>query len=339
MSKILKISEPIIKNFQRDAFPLSVLAASSDNYISWFVNYFIQIMHSPDFFKTKNAFRVMFYPTYMGYRNPFMLTNKISRQFVNIYDIDLIDAIKKMIENGYYISLALNEFYIPTRNYYQIKDFYHDCLIYGYTDDGFCIVGYNNKMLYAHSSLPYENLVSSFNSMSNDILNYVDDQIYIFRPQEVDYIYNIKLTKHLLSDYVYSKNTSLLVQDEMAYRYKDYVFGIKVQTYLSEYIDAVIRGTTPYDFQVMHFFTEHKNCMSLVLNYLLDNNYVNEAVRPHIQSYKQIEQDFSVYFRLFMKASISGQVKYLRKILEDLPETIKREADILSAVLNGIHDD
>lgn len=79
---------------------------------------------------SNNVFDVICDDMVMFSDREILLTKPLPRSIRT--ETDIKEIIIEMLNKGYYLSATVNEFYIPTRTFYGVKDFYHDILIYGY---------------------------------------------------------------------------------------------------------------------------------------------------------------------------------------------------------------
>lgn len=130
--KILEINEsPFLRDLHNTAFSFAVLEANKLPK-SWILENFLVLKFSES----------------LTYRVPFFLKWRCFSRKAIVYfpKTKISHNIVNYINKNYYVYIELNEFYIPNRKNYKIKDYYHDLLIYGFDIDNskFLTIAYNN---------------------------------------------------------------------------------------------------------------------------------------------------------------------------------------------------
>ena len=147
MKKILPICEsPQCLDLHTSAFPLSILNADSRFSERWLIQNLIPIEYA------KRYGNVLTYdlPLFWFWK---CFNFKISLHYPGK---DVIKTICKRIEQGYYVFLCVNEKYIPERAAYQLYNFKHEILIYGFCDEDqtFYTIAYNRHQDYMPQRIP-----------------------------------------------------------------------------------------------------------------------------------------------------------------------------------------
>ena len=155
MKKILPICEsPQCLDLHTSAFPLSILNADSRFSERWLIQNLIPIEYA------KRYGNVLTYdlPLFWFWK---CFNFKISLHYPGK---DVIKTICKRIEQGYYVFLCVNEKYIPERAAYQLYNFKHEILIYGFCDEDqtFYTIAYNRHQDYMPQRIPMNVLYKAF---------------------------------------------------------------------------------------------------------------------------------------------------------------------------------
>lgn len=328
--KELKIVEPIIKNYQRDAYPLLAMAAKGDEYLPWIYSNFVQLMINLDEFENENKFRVMYCNQYAGFQSPFLETMKIKQSYFKLFDVDICDFISKNINNGFYVMMSIDKYYIPNTSAYNRKHKQHDILIYGYESNELKTLGYGHKGIFEKNNVPCSCFKTAFDNLKIEN-NWWNDLMYMFKyKDEIKYKFNLKLFKHLLWDYLNGENTAAYTQEEFAQTYKDiFAFGMDIYPYYKKYFQLLEHGEGSYDYIPMHLLVEHKTTLWKTIGYLEEQNIISKNKRLSTLYHDRIKSKFELFLRLFVKTEQTNNKKYIQRIIHEIDEVIHNEKMLL----------
>jgi hypothetical protein len=334
-SKELKTGNPFIKNFQRDAYPLFVMAANSDAYLPWMHSNFVQIMMNKEAYIQQNWYRVMYCNRFLGFQSPFLECVRLKHSYLQLFDFDICEFMKKNIDNGFYVMLSIDKFFVPNTITYKKQHLQHDTLVYGYETEAFKLIGYGRIGKFEKNAISFSAFREAFKALCVTD-NWWDDVIYIFRYKEnVSYGFNKILFKQLLGDYLYGRNTAAYTQEKLAQKNKDYfVFGVEVYAYYKNYLESLLKGNDFYDYMPPHFFAEHKQVVGAAINYLEDHHIIASDGDLYRAYKDKVIYAFELFLKLFIKADITHNVKYIKKILGLIDEALKEEERLLQIVYN-----
>lgn len=331
--KELKIVEPIIKNYQRDAYPLLVMAAKGDEYLPWVYSNFVQLMINLDEFENENMFRVMYCNQYAGFQSPFLETMKIKQTYFKLFDVNICDFIIKNIDNGFYVMMSIDKYYIPNTSAYNKEHEQHDILIYGYGSNELKTLGYGHEGVFEKNNVPYSCFRTAFDNLRIEN-NWWNDLMYMFRYKDgIKYKFNLKLFKHLLWDYLNGENTAAYTQEEFAQTYKDiFAFGMDIYPYYEKYLRALEKGIGYYDYIPMHLQVEHKKIIWEAIKYLEHQDVVSRDMNISNLYREKVQLKFELFLRLFLKSKLANNTKYLKTILQEMEEVVQNEKRILESL-------
>lgn len=167
------------------------------------------------------------------------------------------------IEQGYYILMRLDEFYVPERISYERIHFEHDNLIYGYNEDCYNILGFEQKIVV--SELP---------------LNLLEDACYRNRKivrhrlctNEKKLDFNINNLINSLYEYMEGINSSIKFSHLLSQRKG--VYGLDVFPCLLN--DDKARRLLLGDKRISYILYEHCKIMRKRLDFLYEQNYIYE---------------------------------------------------------------
>ena len=335
----LKLGEPIIKNFQRDAYPLLVMAANSDEYLPWAYSNFVQLMMDKRAYAEKKWYRVMYCNQYVGFQSPFLETIRLSHSYLQQFHWDICEFIKTNLDNGFYVMLSLDKYYVPNAVPYGKWHMFHDTMIYGYNENSFQVIGYgySNAEQFAADTVPFDAFVKAYEGLVVTD-NWWNDVIYTFTYQEnVTYSFNLVLFKQLLFDYLSGANTAAYTQGRLPQKNKDYFeYGVNVYTAYKEYLQSLLAGSDSYDHTPVHLFAEHKQVLGMAVKYLEDQKLISPESGFYKRYQVTVADVFVRFLNLFVKAELSSQPKGIERILEKLDGALEAEKEILGELYRAL---
>lgn len=202
---ILPIGDGIIKYSQDYAFLTSTMYLDQSFY-NWILSNMIQVYYVPK--KDGKSYELAFF--YLGNEvNPINNISLFDHQIVKMdflkrSSLDLLEFTKLMIDENYYVTNTLDEYYIDTSFYYNQKHFEHGRLIYGYDDNEKQVytAGYDVTGHFNFHTIPYTIYDTAFKNTKRN------SRISCFRRNDKFYEIDKKLIKSLLYEFVTSTNSS-----------------------------------------------------------------------------------------------------------------------------------
>lgn len=339
LKKVLPIINPPITGFQAHAFLLAAILNNPKNYL-WLYNNYIQLIvrlfdntEVVDFF-TKSMWDYS--------PNPFFYKKMI---YGHIEHLD--ELIITSIEQGYYIYMSVNEFYIPNRNSFNQRNYTHDLLIYGYDNESeiFYTMGFDDKNTLSENTIKQCQVVQAYNSIDGHFNHFIS----LFKSTENSQIQlDVQGVVYQLSDYLYTQNMKSMIQNfimhpgssyntgpQIEVSYSDYC-GISVYSFIMGYIEQLMKKEVNYDIRHLHILWEHKKCMGMRIEYLLNNHYLfKDGIELHEQ-YKLFEKEALTCRNLMLKFGVANENKLLEKVIEKLKVMADEEHTAIMKLLGFI---
>lgn len=358
MKKVLTTIYPPINSFPHQGAIFSMLFAREECK-PWLFSNFIQIFSlknlnlqgvrkgTLDFFNNQYGD----WKQFEFKANPWIRFNSIPEYFIEDYNINIIDFIKKNLDQEKYLYLSIDRFFIPIYKYSFMKNHSdHEIFVFGYDDETQCLyVGDNGEGKYVQSTVDYESFTKSFHSMiamfrSNEELYYYSEKsIYIL---EIIKNAEVNLKSKVFVEETYNNlNIHKIVNDLKEYllldnfgdSYKNsdyYVFGIDCYNELQQFLvcsDEYIK----IDFRAFYSFLQHKKLMLSRMNYL--NNIYN--VYHLSQSYEKIVKKFESIILLILKCNLKKDSSMWEKISNLLNECKTLEVSILKDLIDTLEQE
>lgn len=319
--KILDIGEPLARNYQDYAFP-SAAMYKDEGYINWLYSNTIQL-----YFDSKDDKKTFTY-FYNGISiNPLSQISIFQRQYIKSEilkksPLTVIEYIKLMIEDDYYFTTSVNEFYVPDRLAYQKYDFNHGIMIYGYDMEKgiFNTAGYNSKFNFGLQQITFELLEKAFLNTGKNI------GCQSFKRNDSSYNFDIYLVKNLIMDYLTSKNTSKdlrIVQNPLT----NCTFGMDAYR-------EILKQEVLVDQRIFYTIYEHKLLMLQRIEKIYKELGIKEIKSIH-QDYKEVVLKAKVLLNVFLKHYIQ-QERDTSKISTLLKDILEEDNRLLTKLVQYI---
>jgi len=293
---------------------------SNNQYYNWLYMNYIQLKYD----EVLTIFDYYSYP-YKFYQrfsfHPFIAFFTEKRSVLKKYGWSEWDIITNAIDNNRYITVHLDEFYVPDREAYQKRKYIHENLVYGYCENEnlVYIVGIFDgkpKLSVIHIDL----FSKAYNFHENhwfDINNLSDNVVMMeHRSNEVLNI-DVKQIIYFLNEYLNGINSGerigWLAQPDAA------IFGINVY----EKVINTYNGRIPVisDLRVSYILYEHKKCMYERLKFLYIRKIINNG---QYEKLKPIFEELVDISKNCMNRIIKNTMKPRKDIIELTGADLKR---------------
>ena len=292
-------SSPVFTIYNNYSFITGIIQGNNNNrFEPWAYGRFINCAFNPGF-----GFRVFGTPDMLDVTKD-LVCRVESKCFPRT---KWLDYWKSLLDDGIYIQANINEQYIPGKWAYNLREYYHDSLIIGYSDE--------NQTFTLFARLADQNMHIIDVSYSDMLKSYIEKGswflLYKYTPHEVTL--DIPLIRLELSHYFYSSQSANFVRGTR--------YGIKALEYLYEYLTRQHKHNEKMDYRLTRGLTEQKALMLNMCKYLNSNGY-NLSV--DILALCKEAADAAQKIHLFaLKSHMNAKSNH------NLGERIKKQFDIL----------
>lgn len=327
--KELELRIPPIVGYQYLAYPLCTVLTRNEA-LPWFYSNFIHLYCHHDL--SAEAVSRTVPMTFYGedfIRCPWLITQKLEREFVLDSPSGIIEFLIHSIRSNYTISLHVDEFYIPRRRVYQQTHYAHDILVYGYDDArrSFLVLGYDEEMQFQKTVVPYHEMEQGFQNL--EWTDNYDEQIYLYQSNKSgSYRLDAAFIKESLEEYMMGSNISL--RNRGTADPLEAAFGIDVYAALIRNMPVLVRKR---DIRPIHILWEHKKMMGLRLQYLCDQELISQ---DFVECFRPIEEQAYALRHLLMKYALTGDDHLLKQGLEEMTHIMESEKRILEMVVKAL---
>jgi len=332
MEKILPVADSIITHDPPIANLFSVLK-TNPNTKSWIANHFVNLyIHKDDIFDNfydRNAF---------FYGCPWIQVIQIRREILQRLCEHIIDYIKVLLNEGFYVYAVGNTEHIPA--YHNNQYFAHNLMIYGYDDSSkeFYISDFFVNGKYSRKKCSYDELEKALQTaeMNRHFVNL----IYGIKLKEIEYKFEVDLLLENLTDHL--KSTNLFCkyktrQDEEFYSNKGgnnynyfsyaemkklYYFGLSYYDKLAEMAERKSKKLKrPLDLAY-----EHKLLMEKRIDFIYQNKYISQFYYDDLKKMCESIKTNSLMIRNgYIKYQLSQSNSFLERIKDKI--LVMKEGD------------
>lgn len=257
------------KTVQNFFFGIAAINLDTDEYTEWLMSNYINLSFDSDADMTQVYLDYAMAPCknmryeYM-YPSQFLDITYVSAKTIKWPD--MADYIKRKIDNGYYVALAQDEFFIPNRKSYHKIHMFHHNLFWGYDNAKkiFCILGYGKT--YSASCYSYEDFYRAGMSRTANLVLYrkdYNDVIFSFDKNA----FLESLNNFLSGEVPYKSMLSAIGIRKM-------VYGMQVFKALSETNKGL--WVSCFDNRAAYLFFEHSALWVKRVDFLVARGYLRE---------------------------------------------------------------
>lgn len=308
--------DPPVKTYHHHAFTFGILLAENQNIAPWFYSNYIQLVYELKYY-TLNFTDSCFFNSTMFNRQ------LVFKQTLRRYGLRSSDFFRDAIDDGYYVSAFVDEYYIPNKRPYHKFSNLHDICIFGYSGTAFNIIGYDQYGIYSEGTASFDDI-----DLSDP------DNIFLLKLKpNTEYNLDLALMRDLLRYYLDPQSIQSIYRSVLA-DYTVKYYGVDSYKIFKDQIDILGEHPEKADIRPFELLREHKQCMYDRLVYLNENSIAD--LTGQIPRYKDILDRTKTLKRVFMKFAIRKDTGMLPSILNDVQKVKEDEIGILSEVLKAI---
>jgi hypothetical protein len=333
-SRMLPISEPDILSYAHQAFYLSVLYNDPDA-MKWVYSNFVQLYMSP-----AHTYIDYYTPNPEYYLNACIFSSdRITRNTLIQFIPNIVDFVRKQIDNGFYFWAYVNDYYVPGTQAYQHRSYSHALMIHGYDDRKqiFHISGYFAKQNYGISTISYELLEKAF--LENEVSQHLAAQQFVFLiklDERMNSLIDFKLhwVMEQLDEYLHSKPSSERLSAMEVRTDPPRIFGMKIYDELQRQIRLELQtdNRRMLDHRPYYVLWEHKKLMNRRLEYMSEHGHFQFSSSVLV-GYKEIEALALTIRNMKFKYLMTSQDKFLEQIDTRLEELKSLETNVIANML------
>lgn len=320
----LPVCIPQVYGFLHHAHKLSILL-QDETYLPWFYSNYLQLYTA----EHSNEFKLDFYSFDGKYpRHPGINGNWFERELFLQLNQNLILFIKGCVDNGRYIEILVDEYYLSCKPAYKEWHFIHQSLIYGYDDDRECfqVLGFSRAGDYRKIEMSFNEVEEAFYNSSIAGVGFFECGVHLdYSNTNPDL--NLTVIKTYLKDFLNSTNSFLTYTPSGA------SYGLKTYNILSERFKE--EPSLGDDIRPIHIIFEHKKCMVNRLKYLQEQgNLAGASIL--LEGYTDLMQHSNTLKLMQLKYQFTRGQKLIDRIIEGLAGMANNEEELLETLLNSL---
>lgn len=318
------VTAPIMQVYQHLAFELGILQGNNPEIYPWILNNYINQYSACDRFLLNYVL-----PDQWFCNAGITRCQKFSmyRADLDSNSFSILDFIREMLCRGNYAYGFFNEFYIPGKFSYQLRDFTHGFFLYGYNDEKkiFYGAGYQKGRKYGALNITYENYLNALRGFKKDILTFKFFK-YLKGPSgDVD----IRGICDDIYDYLHSISRRPNIVE------KGKCFGLESGDMYIKYLEDLYESGGDIDMRHSRFLLEAKSLMHERIEWLRKSEYLESD--DLAGEYEKVKQNAVTMHALGMKYLLAPNKDIISRLVDLQKENQMLEQKILTRVLNELY--
>mgnify|MGYP000848154931 CR=1 FL=1 len=330
-----------INLYLHHALPLCVITAD-EKLIPWFYEHFIEI-----FSRTFDNGYVS--GNYLEYWAPFrvLCEEEVHMGIAFMAQVkDIVEYVVEKIDMDYYVSINLDEYYIPSMRAYKEKHDISSALIYGYDNNKnhLLAIGFDQNMTFTKMIFNYVDFTLAYGSVKmyyKDSAPWCETEVIdLLKLSNFKTSYPFSLSRFLpkLYNYIYSVRDDAIAFSRMQLgNDSSFKYGLDVYDDLIDHLE----GKKESDYKLIHLLYESKKAIYDRLQYIIENVCLTERFESDINRYSDVVKRMGMSRMGYLK--IQEQIEMGRKCTADkekmisaLKETKNEEKQLLSSIYNEL---
>ena len=159
---VLPVRPPEYSYHARDGALFALIGTKEEQSLPWVVNNFLNLEIRKDY---TQGFVADFVMLDMWGNCPWIIRHNIPHAVVKAAGLDCVEFIKRVVSSGYYCFLHIDRYYLPVYPLsYHKMHFYHEVLVYGYTETEILFCDYIDGRKYHTFSGSYDDFRAAYQS-------------------------------------------------------------------------------------------------------------------------------------------------------------------------------
>ncbi len=337
MRKELNVNKPIISTYTHHSYYLSILQNDS-NTLWWIFSNYIQLYINKDL--NKNYWGDFYFP--MAYELKcfetckWLVVQKIPRYFISEKYDDILEYLKEMLENDFYVHMMVDYYYVSKSRHYMKKHRCHDCFVYGFDDDTqelMCADYMFKDMRLAYDIIKYDEIREGFKASLSRKDEILYEYTYSYKKKDTcDYAFHIQNIINNLKDY----RDSVMPEYWRNYNYDnsgEIAWGLSCYDVYSDYLGKPEMNLI--DLRLLYMFMDHKRIMVERLNFLFQK-YNKIALENYINEYEELYKKLNKALKYLIKFNITRKEELKKIVCDLLVEVKKQESSCIERLLDEL---
>lgn len=339
--KELSWRRPVITAFPQYAHVLAVIGEYKGGEL-WLLSHCVQLQINRGSFSVLNLDFCVGDMLNTVYHCPYLSIEAFDIEEFTGDESRIVEKIMYYINQGKYVYLPVDWFYIPAYECYGRSHAAHDILVLGYDDEKkeFIIADFFGDFRYEKSRCKYLELIAACRDAYK--LPCILKKVLLLKPCEQVVLFDIKNVKSLFEDYLRSRNSNRRFLPVCQYGdFLDddsFAFGLNVYQVMIESLESAMQrgcGVSIRSYAIMY---EHKILLGEVCSYMADKGYLqnDENFMPEVDI---VREQCLVVRNLLIKYNMRGDKTNLVKSIKLLKDIRNREEELFEKMINNMKEE
>ena len=333
--------EPAITAYPRYANVLAIIQQFNDGEL-WLLNHCMQLQINRGSYEAMNLDFCVGDMLNTVYRCPFLSVEALDiEEFIgNNNEGELIEKVIHYINQGKYIYLPVDWFFISAYQMYGKQHAAHDMLIFGYNQENqkLSVADFFGHFKYQRAKCSYKEFLSASKDVSK--LPCILDKVLLLRPCRRDVVIDLDNVQMLLRDYMEAKNSNRHFLPVC--RYTDFLnddifeFGVNVYEKLIGYLEHIAATKIKVQIRSYDILYEHKLVLLRLSTYMRDKGYLkNDA--DIVGKLDWLKRQCLKIRNALLKYNLTGREEAVERCVRLLNEVREKEIETLQQWLENIN--
>lgn len=335
--------EPAITAYPRYANVLAIIQQFSDGEL-WFLNHCIQLQINRGSYTGMNLDFCVGDMLNTVYRCPFLSIEVLDiKEFTGDgNESELIEKVIHYIDQGKYVYLPVDWFYIPAYQRYGKQHADHDMLVFGYDQENMelSVADFFGNFKYQRARCSYKEFWSACQGAFG--LRCFLDKVLLLKPCRRDIVFDLSIVKELLRDYIEARNSNRRFLP--VYKYPDFLnddlfeFGVDVYEKLIGYLHHVTAAKILVEIRSYDILYEHKLVLLRLSTYMRDHGYLRND-SDIIAKLEWIKNQCLLIRNILLKYNMTMKVEPVEHCVRLLEDVREKETEALRQWLESMNEE
>ena len=313
---VLSVKYPPLITYSRFTNILSILS-SQKNAQTWLLNNHILLWIAKKDFE--RSYWADFKYNSGDELCPFVKEEIVERKLASQDGFSIIDFVIDNINNGKYLFLNINKYYIDEYWPVGIREHEeHEIFIFGYDRAEaslFVADFFQNK--YKYIQIPFSNFAMAYDNFHlTGVQDYLGG-IILMKFREADNELDVPRIKNIIQDFLASRDTVIQSAWDM-FKIEEMSWGMEFFSTLQQYMEYKVNEKTFIDIRPFHLIYIFSHIMELRIEYLKELGYIGQHESVY-DMFVKIRERLLLMRTMIIKYNISNNQKILERQLRELP--------------------
>jgi len=338
----LPFTIPDVYGFLGHAYVLGILQ-NYEECKPWIYTHYNQLYISKDYIGI-GEYRLDFFPNLMVlFSNvPWLQYRQTNKTLLADLGVDFHAFLQRHIDEGYYCSTYVDEYYIPNSISNGVHHFSHDLMVYGYDLNRqiYNIAIFDKNRQFSFQEVTFENFGLAYYKDTGQkgvsLCRKVEPREYggsRYGAQLGKFDLELQTLLDSMSDYLHSVNTSKRLR--FYYQSIEGFYGLDVYEGLQEGFRLTAEGSINLDVRPLHILWEHKKMMTARIRYLQEQGALSEDSNA-LEGYTRLEGEAMVLRNMLLKYFYSRNNATLGDIVTRLGHMKAAEEQVLGELVEEL---